>query len=121
MANNINFSNITADCPEPKTLETIAAGDKIYYVQGFKVFRYDYLCVHPKSENYHILIDSCEEPIRVYKDKLELMLSQKLVNRKDANNLLLSNFHRKIAELNQEQAIHSFGSEYPNANVNYDL
>lgn len=116
MANNINFSHITVDCLEPKTLETIAAGDKIYYVQGFKVFRYDYLCVHPKSENYHILIDACEEPVRVYKDKLELMLSQKLVKRQDANNLLLSNFHRKIAEINQEQATFSIGSDdFPKA------
>ncbi len=114
MANNIKFSHITADCPEPKTLETIAAGDKIYYVQGFKVFVYKYLCVHPKSKNYHILIDACEEPVRVYKDKLELMLSQKLMKRRDANNLLLSNFHRRIAEITQEQGTYSLGSEYPN-------
>ncbi len=117
MANNINFSYITADCPEPKTLETIAAGDKIYYVQGFKVFQYKYLCVHPTGMGaYHILIDACEEPVRVYKDKLELMLSQKLVKRQDANNLLLSNFHRKIAEINQEQATFSIGSDdFPKA------
>lgn len=59
-----------------KQISDLKQGDKIYDLNFRDVRWYTYFCVHPHNENYHILIDACQEPIRIYKDKLEIILSQ---------------------------------------------
>lgn len=59
-----------------KTINELKQGDKIYDLDFRKIKWYTYFCVHPNNENYHILIDAGQEPIRIYKDRLEVILSQ---------------------------------------------
>jgi hypothetical protein len=54
-------------------------GDAIYGFSQSQVLQYKYLCVHPTGGgNYHILIDACEEPLRIYKDRLQAILDKNL-------------------------------------------
>lgn len=58
-------------------LENLKQGDKIYDIDHRQVKHYTYLCVHPTGTGkYHILIDSCEEPFRIYGEKLQNILDQ---------------------------------------------
>lgn len=58
-----------------KTISDLKRGDKIYDVSWRQLNSYTYFCVHPHNDNYHILINNCEEPIRMYKARLEAILS----------------------------------------------
>lgn len=73
-----------------KQISDLKQGDKIYDLNFRDVRWYTYFCVHPHNENYHILIDACQEPIRIYKDKLEIILSQEFETYDDAR-LALAN------------------------------
>lgn len=60
-----------------KEIKDLRQGDKLYSFDGIFVVWYTYLCVHPKGGgNYHILINACEDPIRIYKDKINFILNQ---------------------------------------------
>ena len=73
-----------------KQISDLKQGDKIYDLNFRDVRWYTYFCVHPHNENYHILIDAGQEPIRIYKDKLEIILSQGFETYDDAK-LALAN------------------------------
>ncbi len=60
-----------------RQLSDLKQGDKIYDIDFHKVRHYTYLCIHPTGQGkYHILIDACEEPIRIYGEKLQIILNQ---------------------------------------------
>lgn len=63
----------------------LVQGQVIYFVENFKVRHCKYLCVHPTGGgHYHILIDECEEPFRIYKSRLDHILNQGHVDYKSA-------------------------------------
>jgi hypothetical protein len=67
-----------------KTTE-LKQGYKIYDIVGSSIKWYKYLCVHPTGQGkYHILIDNCEEPIRIYGEKLQAILDKNLTTYGDA-------------------------------------
>lgn len=50
-------------------------GQKIFDISSNMVKVYSYLCVHPTGAGkYHILIDMCEEPVRMYEKRLQEIL-----------------------------------------------
>lgn len=58
-----------------KQLHELKQGDTIYDIDFRRVRHYKYLCIHPTGHgNYHILIDECEEPVRIYYEKLQAIL-----------------------------------------------
>jgi len=60
-----------------KQISELKQGDVIYDVDFRQVKWYKYLCVHPTGKGkYHILIDPCEEPLRIYGEKLQAILDQ---------------------------------------------
>ena len=68
-----------------KKLEELTQGDSIFDIKNYRVTRYKYLCVHPTGGGkYHILIDMCQEPIRIYGENLQRILNQDLNTRKEA-------------------------------------
>lgn len=76
-------------------IKDLKQGDKIYDFTLTQVKWYTYFCVHPTGGGkYHILIDNCEEPIRIYHSKLQDILDKKLTSYKDAQ--------RRIAEKLEE-------------------
>lgn len=70
---------------EKKKITDLKQGDKIFYLDRLEIKWADYLCVHPKGMGkYHILIDHCENPFRVYEDRLKELLSQNLNSYEEA-------------------------------------
>lgn len=60
-------------------IEDLKQGDKIYDFNLTQVKWYTYLCIHPTGGGkYHILIDDCEEPVRIYHSKLQEILDKGL-------------------------------------------
>lgn len=49
---------------------------KIYDIDYRKVRHYKYVCVHPLNPRYHILLDECEDPFKIFDEKLQLILDQ---------------------------------------------
>jgi len=87
-----------------KQLSDLKQGDKIYDIDFRQVKRYKYLCVHPTGQGkYHILIDSCEEPIRIYGDKLQLILDKNLKTYQEAKLLLASKLEEDAKRLRLER------------------
>ena len=85
-----------------KQITDLKQGDKIYDIDFRKVKWYTYFCVHPHTKNYHILIDACEEPIRIYKDKLEIILSQCFNSYNDALLTLANRMEEDSARIKKE-------------------
>ena len=67
-----------------KLIKDLKQGDKIYDIDFRKVRWYTYFCPHPHNENYHIIIDGGQEPIRIYGEKLQMILDQNFVSYDDA-------------------------------------
>lgn len=73
-------------------IEELKKGDKIYNFNENQVLWYTYLCVHPTGKgSYHILIDSCEEPFRIYCKNLQQILDKNL-NSYDSAQLALADY-----------------------------
>lgn len=51
-------------------LETLQKGDRIWSIKNGELYYYDYLMPHPKNPLYHLLIDPCAEPIRIWHETL---------------------------------------------------
>lgn len=78
-----------------KEISDLKQGDVIYTIDSSQVRYYKYLCVHPTGGgNYHILIDACQEPVRVYRDRLENMVGQNLNTYQEAKLALADQFER---------------------------
>lgn len=80
-----------------KQVSELSKGDKIYDVSFGQIKRYTYLCVHPNSEKYHILINASEEPSRIYVETLQDILNMGLVTYEDAK-LFLANELEEMAK-----------------------
>lgn len=86
-----------------KQIIDLKPGDKIYDIDSKQVKWYKYLCVHPTGRGkYHILIDSCEEPFRIYDEKLQTILNQDLNTYQEAK-LALANSLEESAKLLREE------------------
>ncbi|MEQ1733646.1 MAG: hypothetical protein ABL940_08235 [Bacteroidia bacterium] len=86
-----------------KLITELKQGDKIYDVDYRQVRWYKYHCIHPiGSGNYHILIDECEQPIRVYKEILQAILDKNLKTRKEAKLVLANKFEATAKRLREE-------------------
>lgn len=86
-----------------KQLTDLKQGDKIYYVDDRQVKCNTYLCLHPTGQGkYHILIDSCEEPIRVYGEKLQIILNQDLKTYQEAKLELARRLEESAKRLREE-------------------
>lgn len=78
-------------------------GDKIYDVDFRQVRWYKYLCVHPTGQGkYHILIDSCEDPIRIYDEKLQSILDKNLNTYQEAKIHLAEMLEESAKRLRKE-------------------
>lgn len=68
-----------------KKIEDLKQGDIIYDIDFCQVKRYRYLCVHPTGHGkYHILINMCEDPFRIYEKKLQDILDLNLNSYQEA-------------------------------------
>jgi hypothetical protein len=77
-------------------MKNLKQGDIIYYVENLKVRHCRYLCVHPTGQGkYHILIDECEEPFRVYEKNLLSYIEQGCKSLKEAKIALALKFEEK--------------------------
>ena len=87
-----------------KKVEELKQGDVIYDIVEFKyIKRYKYLCVHPTGGGkYHILIDSCEEPIRIYVDRLQEILNLNLESYEEAKFVLINKLEDYIKNLKED-------------------
>jgi hypothetical protein len=80
-----------------KQLTDLKQGDIIYDVRFSEIIKYKYLCVHPTGQgHYHILINSYEEPIRIYDMRLQGILNKDLKTYEEAK--------LKLADLLEERA-----------------
>jgi len=86
-----------------KCVHELKSGDTMYDVIGEgTIVRYEYLCVHPKSNKYHILINSNSEPIRMYERKVNVILNKNLNNYQEAIEYAIKNLKTIIEMLEQE-------------------
>ena len=88
-----------------KKIEDLKKGDVIYDNNNFsQVLWYTYLCVHPTGQgNYHILIDSCEEPFRIYNKKLQSILDKGFNSYQDAKLELADRLEQRALKLRTEK------------------
>ncbi len=87
-----------------KQLTDLKQGDKIYDIDSRQVKCYTYLCVHPTGQGkYHILIDSCEDPIRIYGEKLQVILNQDFKTYQEAKLALADRLEESAKRLRQEE------------------
>ena len=86
-----------------KQIADLQPGDTIYDISRDRVLYYKYLCVHPTGGgNYHILIDPCQEPLRIYRDRLQTMLDKNLNSYQEAKLALAAELERQVIRLRQE-------------------
>lgn len=90
-------------------IENLKTGDKLVEIVNGVVTYYKFLCIHPTNNNYVILLDACEKPVRFY--------FQRLIDRfyTDATQIDIAYFRKKYfqEELDcVEREI--FRLEYPN-------
>ena len=86
-----------------KNITDLKQGDKIYNIDDRRVIWYRYLCVHPTgSGKYHILIDACEDPIRIYEDKLNAILEKNLTTYQEAKIALADALENTAKRLRSE-------------------
>ena len=57
-------------------ISELKLNSKIYDIDYRKVRIYKYLCVHPSWPRYHILMDECENPFKIFDEKLQNILDQ---------------------------------------------
>lgn len=48
----------------------LKVNDKIYLFDKGEVKQYKFLTIHPNNNKYIIVLDMCEEPVRLYKFRL---------------------------------------------------
>ena len=58
----------------------LKSGEIIYDISDKDVERYTYLCVHPNNQNFHILINQFEEPVRMHEYVLQVVLDRRLTS-----------------------------------------
>jgi Lon protease-like protein len=62
------------------------------------------LCIHPTGQGkYHILIDSCEEPFRIYEERLQQILNQNLKTYQSAKIALADKLEMSAKRLRNEE------------------
>ena len=84
-------------------IQDLKQGDSIYDIDFITIKTYKYLCVHPTGQGkYHILIDSCEEPVRIYGEKLQVILDQNFKTYQEAKLALADRLEEKIKVLREE-------------------
>lgn len=49
-----------------KEIEHLKTNDRLVQLINGKVNYYRFLCFHPRNENYVILLNCCEQPVRFY-------------------------------------------------------
>lgn len=85
-------------------IRDLKQGNKIYNTDNYRVRHYTYLCVHPTGiGKYHILIDECEEPIRIYEDQLKMMLNKNLNSYQEAKLALADQLEDSAKRLRKEE------------------
>ena len=84
-------------------LADLKQGDKIYDISSRQVMSYKYLCVHPNNSNYHILIDACEDPFKIYEKKLQAMLDQGFQSYQDAKLALADKLEESAKRLRSDE------------------
>jgi hypothetical protein len=77
-------------------IEELQKGYKMYDVNSTQVIWYTYLCVHPASDMYHILIDMNEEPIRIWKHMLQDILDNNLTSYEKARLYLADKLEQRV-------------------------
>ena len=83
-----------------KTIDELKQGMDIYDISFREVKHYKYLCIHPTCHGkYHILIDRCEEPIRIYGKQLQSILDKNLNSYQDAKLALANKLEKVVNEL----------------------
>lgn len=86
-----------------KKISDLKQGDLIYDFGASQVIRYSYLCVHPTGTgNYHILIDACQDPVRIYGDKLQNILNKNLNTYQEAKLALADRLENSAKRLREE-------------------
>ncbi len=85
-------------------LKDLKAGQKIYDMDNQSVKWYTYLCVHPTGNGaYHILIDACEDPFRIYGTKLKAILDKNLNSYKEAQLALADKLEQYAKDLRDKE------------------
>lgn len=79
-----------------RKIEDLKKGDILHTISGNQIVTYLYFCPHPKT-NYHILIDTNQEPLRLHNTALEIILERGLDNYEKAKEELI-----KVMELELE-------------------
>ena len=77
-------------------------GEIIYDIGDEDVKWYTYLCVHPNNQNFHILINQFEDPVRMHEYALQVVLDRRL----NSYNIALGAFADRIELQAQEIRIH---------------
>ena len=86
-----------------RKVEDLQQMDVIYDIDFRQVKWYKYLCVHPTGQGkYHILIDACEEPIRIYGEKLQTILNQDFKTYQEAKLELANRLEESAKRLRRE-------------------
>ena len=79
-----------------KTIGELKKGYRIYDVSSTQVIWYTYLCLHPATDSYHILIDMNEEPVRMWRNVLQDILDKKLTSYEEARLYLADKLEQKV-------------------------
>ena len=80
----------------------LKSGEIIYDISDKEVERYTYLCVHPNNQNFHILINQFEDPVRMHEYALQVVLDRRL----NSYDIALGAFADRIELQAQEIRIH---------------
>ena len=80
---------------------------KIYDINNTRVVWYNYLCVHPYNQNYHILIDSNQDPLRMWDEDLLRILHKDLTTYDMARLALADHLEKRVKDLRERIHIES--------------
>lgn len=83
-------------------ISELVQGKCIYYVENFRVRWLRYVCLHPRSKHYHIVLDESEKPVRVYNTNLQQAIDQGLFSYEEAQAKLFSLHIGEVIELSYE-------------------
>lgn len=87
-------------------ISELKQGDKIYDVVKHNIIRYTYLCIHPTGRGeYHILIDSYEEPGRMHKKRLQAILDKNILSNNEARLYAIKELKELITHYESEEVI----------------
>lgn len=87
---------------EIKKVSDLKQGDEIFDINYREIKKYEYLCIHPDSDKYHILIGADQEPIRIFGETLQFILNQNLKTRKDARLELANRLEEQVIEIRNQ-------------------